>query len=98
MAIILLDEDECTNLGQELPDWEMTPDRKALVRSFKFRDFVEAFGFMTRVAAEAEKQGHHPDWRNVYGRVDILLSTHDAGGLTARDVALAMAIDKTLAT
>ena len=65
----------------------------AIGRSFKFRDFGEAFGFMTRVALEAEKADHHPDWSNSWNRVDISLSTHSAGGLTAKDVALARAID-----
>lgn len=77
-----------------LDGWQMAPDRDAIVRSFKFRDFVEAWGFMTQVAMEAEKADHHPEWSNVYNGVDILLSTHDAGGLTERDIALARAIDR----
>lgn len=89
----LLTEDERAGLGRDLPDWELTADDKALVRSFKFPDFAAAFAFMTKVAAKAEAQHHHPDWRNVYNRVDILLTTHDAGGLTSRDVTLAKAID-----
>ncbi len=71
----------------------MAPDREAFVKFFKFQDFNEAFGFMTRVALLAEKADHHPEWRNVYNRVEILLTTHDAGGLSTRDVALAQAID-----
>ncbi len=63
-------------------------------RSFRFRNFVEAFGFMTKVALLAEQADHHPEWFNVYNRVDILLTTHDADGLSARDVALAKAINK----
>jgi 4a-hydroxytetrahydrobiopterin dehydratase len=77
----------------ELSGWAPAADRDAIVKKFKFRDFVEAFGFMTRVALLAEKADHHPEWSNVYNRVDILLTTHDAGGLSARDVALAKAID-----
>ena len=70
-----------------LPGWELTDGK--LHRSFVFPDFVEAFGFMTAVAAEAERLGHHPDWSNVYNRVTIDLVTHDAGGITALDFELA---------
>ncbi|EKE44211.1 Pterin-4-alpha-carbinolamine dehydratase 2 [Oceaniovalibus guishaninsula JLT2003] len=73
--------------------WRMAEDRDAIVRSFRFADFSAAWGFMTRVALEAEKLDHHPEWSNVWNRVDIVLSTHDAGGLTALDVALARRID-----
>ncbi len=76
-----------------LAGWRPAADRDAIEKSFKFRDFVKAFGFMTRVALLAEKADHHPEWSNVYNRVEILLTTHDAGGLSARDVALAKAID-----
>lgn len=76
-----------------LPGWKHEPDRDALVKRFSFRNFRAAFGFMTEVAIEAEKANHHPEWSNVYGRVDILLTTHDAGGLTARDIALAEVIE-----
>lgn len=76
-----------------LPGWRLAADRDAIVKGFKFRDFVEAFGFMTRVALLAEKADHHPEWSNVYSKVEILLTTHDADGLSARDVALAEAID-----
>ena len=67
--------------------------RDAITRSFTFRDFNEAFGFMTRVALIAEKRDHHPEWRNVYRTVDVVLSTHDAGGVTLLDVELAEAMD-----
>ncbi|MGL4262854.1 MAG: 4a-hydroxytetrahydrobiopterin dehydratase, partial [Afipia sp.] len=63
-------------------------------KTFTFRDFNEAFGFMTRAALVAEKSDHHPEWRNVYRTVEVVLSTHDAGGVTARDIALAEAMDK----
>jgi 4a-hydroxytetrahydrobiopterin dehydratase len=77
----------------ELKDWSPVPERDGIRKSFRFQDFVEAFGFMTRVALLAEKADHHPEWSNVYNRVEILLTTHDADGLSARDVALAKAID-----
>lgn len=76
-----------------LPGWAHDAARDALHRRFQFGDFVGAWGFMTRVALLAEKADHHPEWSNVYGRVDIWLTTHDAGGLSARDVALARAVD-----
>lgn len=72
-----------------LPGWTHEPERDALLRAFAFGDFVTAFAFMTAVAIEAEKADHHPEWSNVYGRVTILLTTHDAKGLTRRDVMLA---------
>ena len=76
-----------------LDGWAEVEDRDAIRKSFKFADFNAAFGFMARVALLAEKQDHHPEWFNVYNRVDIVLSTHDAGGLSERDVRLATAID-----
>jgi 4a-hydroxytetrahydrobiopterin dehydratase len=76
-----------------LPDWRALPDREAIARSITFRDFDAAFGFMTQVALIAARQDHHPEWTNVYNRVDLVLSTHDAGGLTNRDIDLARAID-----
>ncbi len=75
-----------------LPDWERRPDR--LARTFRFRDFVEAFGWMTRVALVAEKMDHHPEWRNVYATVEVELTTHDAGGITDRDTRLAAEMDR----
>lgn len=77
-----------------LPDWRAVDGRDAITRTFTFADFNAAFGFMTRVALVAEKQDHHPEWSNVYRTVVVTLSTHDAGGLTERDVALARAIDR----
>ena len=76
-----------------LPGWTYDPQARAVRRSFRFADFSAAFAFMTRVALAAEKADHHPDWSNVWNRVDIALTTHDAGGLTGRDIALAKAID-----
>ena len=80
-------------LARDLPGWAMVEGRDAIARTFRFADFGEAWGFMARVALLAEKQDHHPEWFNVWNRVEITLSTHDAGGLSARDVALAKAID-----
>lgn len=77
-----------------LKGWSETSGRDAITRKFVFADFNEAFGFMTRTALVAEKLDHHPEWFNVYKTVDVTLSTHDAGGLTERDIKLAEAMDK----
>ena len=76
-----------------LPEWRLRTDGQAITRLFAFADFAEAFAFMTRVALYAEKADHHPEWANVWNRVEITLTTHDAGGLSARDLAMAQAID-----
>lgn len=76
-----------------LPGWRETDGRDAIERTFTFRDFNEAFGFMTRAALVAEKMDHHPEWKNVYKTVEVALSTHDAGGLTAMDIKLAKAMN-----
>lgn len=78
----------------ELKDWREVAGRDAIAKKFVFRDFNEAFGFMSRVALVAEKMDHHPEWSNVYKTVDVTLSTHDAGGVTEKDVALAKAMDR----
>lgn len=88
-----LTETERVGLASLLPSWSQTEGRDAISRSFRFADFSEAWGFMNRVALLAEAQAHHPEWSNVYNRVDITLTTHDAGGLSANDVTLAKAID-----
>src|SRR5665213_3232139 len=72
-----------------LSGWTDTPGREAIARTFVFRDFNEAFGFMSRAALVAEKNDHHPEWRNVYKTVEVVLSTHDAGGVTSLDIDLA---------
>lgn len=90
-----LDEAARAALADTLPDWRV--EGPHLKRSFRFADFSAAFGFMTRVALLAEQQDHHPEWFNVWNRVDIALTTHDAGGLSARDVKLAQAIDRLVA-
>lgn len=77
----------------ELAGWSEVEGRDAIARTFTFKDFNAAFGFMTRVALVAEKNDHHPEWRNVYRTVEVVLSTHDAGGVTARDIALAKAMN-----
>ena len=95
--IKLLIEDEVFAALAELPDWTLAQDGRAIDRSFKFKDFAQAFGFMTGVAQLAEAADHHPEWSNVYNRVDIRLTTHDCGGLSQRDMALARQIDALLA-
>jgi 4a-hydroxytetrahydrobiopterin dehydratase len=84
---------ERTGLAAALPVWKLVEGRDAITRAFRFKDFSEAWGFMARVALLAEAQDHHPEWFNVWNRVEITLATHDAGGLSARDVRLAKAID-----
>ena len=96
MAIAELSQVERLAALAKLQDWTSTRDGKAIARSFRFVDFNEAFGFMTRVALLADKADHHPEWSNVYNRVEITLTTHDAGGLSERDVAMAKAIDALL--
>lgn len=96
MAIAELTKAERDAALAELPEWSLAREGKAVTRSLRFADFSEAFGFMTRVALLAESQDHHPEWSNVYNRVEIALTTHDAGGLSQRDVAMAKAIDTLL--
>lgn len=93
MPIEPLSDEERADALDGLPDWDYDEARDAISRSFTFKDFSEAFAFMTRVALYAEKHDHHPEWSNVWNRVDILLTTHDAGGLSVRDVAMAEAIE-----
>jgi 4a-hydroxytetrahydrobiopterin dehydratase len=92
-----LTEAERNALGGQLPQWRIVPERDAIRREFRFPDFSAAWGFMSRVALLAERHDHHPDWSNVWNVVRIELSTHDAGGLSERDVRLAKAIDALLA-
>ncbi|MGE0255155.1 MAG: 4a-hydroxytetrahydrobiopterin dehydratase [Alphaproteobacteria bacterium] len=77
-----------------LVDWEEVPGRDAIRKTFRFADFNAAFGFMARAALKAERMDHHPEWFNVYNRVEVTLATHDAGGVTALDVELAGFMDK----
>lgn len=95
-AIEALSEAERAEALDGLPDWDYDEGRDAISRSFVFTDFAEAFGFMAQVALIAERMNHHPEWTNVWNRVEVLLTTHDAGGLSPRDIELAEAIDAIL--
>ena len=92
MSVPRLNQAAIDALLAELLEWTLRQDGKAITRSFKFDDFNAAFGFMTRVALYADKHDHHPEWANVYNKVEITLTTHDADGLSARDAAMARAI------
>lgn len=94
MTIAQLTEEERTSWLEALGDWNLARNGDAIERKFEFTDFSEAFAFMTRVALIAEKRDHHPEWFNVYNRVEITLTTHDAGGLSLRDVQMAKKIDR----
>lgn len=83
-----------TQALSELDGWQEVSDRDAIAKTYKFKDFVAAFAWMNRVAWAAEEMNHHPEWFNVWNRVDVTLSTHDAGGLTMRDITLARAMDR----
>ena len=96
MSIAKLSPEAIAEALTRLPGWALRADGLAITRRFTFADFAQAFAFMTRVALAAEKADHHPEWSNVYNQVEITLTTHDAGGLSARDGALAQAIDKML--
>jgi 4a-hydroxytetrahydrobiopterin dehydratase len=91
--VAVLTESERETALAGLAGWIFDAERNGIARSFKFANFGEAFAFMTRVALEAEKADHHPEWSNVWNRVDVLLSTHDAGGVTGKDIALAAKMD-----
>ena len=96
MAVPQLTQTEREALLAVHPEWSLRGDALAIERQFKFRDFSEAWAFMSRVALLAEKHDHHPEWSNVYNRVAITLTTHDAGGLSERDAKMAEAIDRLL--
>jgi 4a-hydroxytetrahydrobiopterin dehydratase len=89
-----LDDPAITAALANTPSWSRVPGRDAITRSFTFADFNAAFGFMTRAALIAEQLNHHPEWFNVWNRVDVTLATHDAGGLTELDFKLAAAMDR----
>jgi len=97
MAVPQLTAAERADALAELLDWNLRADGLAIEREFKFGNFSEAWGFMNRVALIAEQRNHHPEWSNVYNRVAITLTTHDAGGLSERDAKMALAIDKLVA-
>lgn len=88
-----LTESERGDALASISDWSLVDGRDAITRTFQFKDFNAAFGFMSRVALKAEKMDHHPEWFNVYNRVEVTLSTHDAGGLTELDIKLARFMD-----
>ena len=94
MSITKLNEIERTEALATLPAWTLDAGRDGIRRTLVFSDFVTAFGFMTQVALVAEKSDHHPEWSNVWNRVEILLTTHDADGLSRRDVEMAHVIDR----
>ncbi len=93
LPVAKLDPARRAQLATELPGWADVAGRDAIAKQFRFKDFNAAFGFMSRVALAAEKHDHHPEWFNVYNRVEITLTTHDAGGVSERDVKLAKFID-----
>ena len=93
MAVDKLSDEERKSWLDALDGWDMAKDRDAIERTFKFKDFSEAWAFMSRVALMAEKYDHHPEWSNVYNTVEIALTTHDAGGLTQKDFEMAAVID-----
>lgn len=92
--ITALDAQTREDALQKLPLWTYDAERKALYRQFKFTDFSKAIGFMMRVALIAERHDHHPEWSNVYNRVDVYLTTHDAAGVSMRDITMAAEMDK----
>jgi 4a-hydroxytetrahydrobiopterin dehydratase len=94
MAVEKLNEDQIVAGLSELNGWQRLSGRDAIGKSYKFKHFRQAFAFMTEVAFLAEKADHHPEWSNVYNRVDIVLTTHDADGVSPRDIDLAKSIDK----
>jgi 4a-hydroxytetrahydrobiopterin dehydratase len=89
-----LDDAARKGIATRLPGWNLVQGRDAISRTFTFKDFNAAFGFMTRAALIAEAMNHHPEWFNVWNRVDVTLSTHDAGGLTEKDLKLAETMDR----
>jgi 4a-hydroxytetrahydrobiopterin dehydratase len=88
-----LSEDARKSALAKLAGWKEVPGQDAIAKTFTFKDFNEAFGFMARVALVAEKNDHHPEWRNAYKTVEVMLSTHDAGGVTNNDIELAKAMN-----
>lgn len=91
-----LPAEQRTQVLRDLDGWNEVQDRDAISRTFRFADFNEAFGFMTRIALKAEQMNHHPEWFNVWNRVDVTLTTHDAGGVTQLDVELAHFMNDTV--
>ena len=94
MAKVLSSDDLSKLIDQESLDWKIIEDGKKIKKTFKFKSFIEAFSFMSKIAIYAEKKDHHPEWSNVYNKVEICLTTHDAGGITEKDVDLINFIEK----
>ena len=94
MAKVLSLDDLSKLIDQEALDWKIIEDGKKIKKTFKFKSFIEAFSFMSKIAIYAEKKDHHPEWSNVYNKVEICLTTHDAGGITEKDVDLINFIEK----
>lgn len=94
----LLHQGDVARQLERLAGWRLIDQGCAITKTFVFDDFTQAFAFMTRIADKAEDMNHHPDWTNVYNRVSVRLSTHDAGGLTDKDFALALAMDESAGT
>jgi 4a-hydroxytetrahydrobiopterin dehydratase len=94
VSVPQLSDQDREQLLADHPDWSLTREGQAIQRTFQFSDFSEAWGFMSRVALIADRHDHHPEWFNVYAKVEITLTTHDAGGLSIRDAKMARAIDK----
>ena len=93
MSDTLKKDDVLDILAESLTDWSCEDDCKAITKTFAFKDFNKAFGFMTRCALMAEKTDHHPEWLNVYNKVTVTLTTHDSGGVTSKDIDMAKAMD-----
>ena len=94
MAKVLSSDDLSKLIDQEALDWRIIEDGKKIKKTFKFKSFIEAFSFMSKIAIYAEKKDHHPEWSNVYNKVEICLTTQDAGGITEKDVDLINFIEK----
>ena len=96
LMVSLIEKNQLDSFIEKNPSWII--DNKTIKKEFKFEDFIEAFGFMSKVALLSEKIDHHPDWQNIYNKVKINLTTHDKGGITTNDIKLAEAIDKLINT
>ena len=96
LMVSLIEKNQLDSFIEKNPSWII--DNKSIKKEFKFENFIEAFGFMSKVALLSEKIDHHPDWQNIYNKVKINLTTHDKGGITTNDIKLAEAIDKLINT
>ena len=96
LMVSLIEKNQLDSFIDKNPSWII--DNKTIKKEFKFENFIEAFGFMSKVALLSEKIDHHPDWQNIYNKVKINLTTHDKGGITSNDIKLAEAIDKLINT